>query len=69
VAPTKEAPRRTSTSAPTPEPTNTMPAIRASTGIRGGPPVLGSGLALALAVELALALAVELALVMGLARR
>src|ERR671938_424172 len=58
-------PPRTSTSAPTPEAISVRVATKVSGPPSGGPPVVGS--ALAVAVALAVALAMALALAVGLA--
>ncbi len=52
---------RISTSAPTPEPMSARLAAKVTSGISGGPPLLGSAVAVAVAVGLAVAVAVGLA--------
>ena len=61
------APRRTSTSAPTPEAISVRVATQVSGPTSGGPPVVGSGEAVAVALAVALAVAEALALAVGLA--
>jgi hypothetical protein len=69
----EEAPRRTSASATTPEPTSARTAARANGAVNEEPPVLGSavavavGLAVAVAVGLAVAVAVAVGLVVAVA--
>ena len=53
--------RRISTSAPTPEPMSARLAAKVTSGTSGGPPLLGSAVAVAVAVGLAVAVAVGLA--------
>jgi hypothetical protein len=60
-----ETPRRSSTSAPTPEAMSVRVATQVTGPTSGGPPVVGSGLAVA--VGLAVALAVAVAVAVGLA--
>ena len=60
-------PPRTSTSAPTPEAISVRVATKVSGPPSGGPPVVGSALAVAVALAVALAVAVALALAVGLA--
>src|SRR5215207_641429 len=67
------APRRTSTSAPTPEAISVRVATQVTGPTSGGPPVVGSavavavGLAVAVAVAVAVGLAVAVAVAVGLA--
>ena len=67
LAPYETAPPRSSISAPNPEAISVRVATKVSGPPSGGPPVVGSALAVAVALAVALAVAVALALAVGLA--
>src|SRR5215217_379196 len=68
LAPYETAPPpRSSISAPTPEPISVRVATQVASPPSGGPPVVGSGLAVAVALAVALAVAVAVAVAVGLA--
>src|SRR5215212_1047987 len=63
----QETLRRTSSSAPMPEDISATLATRVTSPTSGGPPVLGSGVALAVALAVALIVALAVALIVALA--
>ncbi len=62
-----ETARRSTTSAPTPEAISVRLATKVTGSINGGPPLLGSAVAVAVAVGLAVAVAVGLAVAVAVA--
>jgi hypothetical protein len=62
-----ETPRRTTISAPNPEAISVRVATRVTSSPSGGPPVVGSALAVAVALAVALAVAVAIAVALAVA--
>jgi hypothetical protein len=62
-----ETPRRSSTSAPTPEAISVRVATKVTGPTNGGPPVVGSAVAVAVGLAVAVAVGVAVAVAVGLA--